>query len=184
MSMKSRSAKDIATRQSSVISTPLRCCMLPMNAQPRIFRTSLRASRCGAVRRSRRFQWIRRSGWPAYISAAQAVMPQAEQKICFDKFHVAQHLSKAVDMVRRREHRSLLKRGKTTLKKTKYLWLGNPDTMSDQLYAELEQLSRLRLKTARAWSLKECAMYLWKYVSRHWGRTGWTLGITKRSVRA
>ncbi len=117
--------------------------------------------------------------WPAYISAVKAVIPEVEKKICFDKFHVAQHLSKAVDMVRRREHRSLLKDGKTTLKKTKYVWLRNPDNMSEKLYTELEQLSQLRLKTARAWSLKESGMYLWKYVSRHWGKTGWTLWYNK-----
>ena len=157
----------------------MRCCTLPKVEQPRVFRASLKAFPNSAVRISRRYQWIRRGGWPAYISAAKAVIPEAEQKICFDKFHVAQYLSKAVDMVRRREHRSLLKQGKTTLKKTKYLWLRNPDTMSDQLYTELEQLSQLRLKTARAWSLKETAMHIWSYVSRHWGRTAWKLWYSK-----
>jgi len=117
--------------------------------------------------------------WPAYICAAIAHIPEAEKKICFDKFHVAQHLSRAVDQVRRREHAVLLKAGDRTLTKTKYLWLRNPDHMTDAAFTKLEALSKARLKTARAWGLKETAMLLWTYVSRHWGRTGWMLWYNK-----
>jgi len=39
--------------------------------------------------------------WPAYIRATKNVIPNAEEKIAFDKFHVAKYLGEAVDKVRR-----------------------------------------------------------------------------------
>ena len=38
-------------------------------------------------------------------------LPEAERKIVFDKFHIARHLSEAVDLVRRRENKQLRARG-------------------------------------------------------------------------
>src|SRR6266508_1595244 len=51
---------------------------------------------------------------------------EAEKKIVFDKFHVAQHLGKAVDEVRKREHRERMAEGDPILKGTKYDWLRSP----------------------------------------------------------
>jgi len=51
------------------------------------------------------------------------VSAQAEEKMVFDKFHVAKHLSEAVDKVRRTEHRELHAEGDERLKGTKYDWL-------------------------------------------------------------
>src|SRR5688500_9566075 len=45
--------------------------------------------------------------WPAFISTVFDYVPDAERKICFDKFHVAKYLGDAVDKVRRAEHREL-----------------------------------------------------------------------------
>ena len=50
---------------------------------------------------------------PAYVSAAKQVIPLAEEKIVHDRFHVMQLATKAVDQVRRAEHRELL-RAETT----------------------------------------------------------------------
>ena len=46
--------------------------------------------------------------WEPYILSTRDHVPNADQKIVFDKFHVAQHLNKAVDKVRRQENRELL----------------------------------------------------------------------------
>lgn len=40
--------------------------------------------------------------WPAYIKATQAHVPGADEKIAFDKFHVAKYLGDGVDKVRAR----------------------------------------------------------------------------------
>ncbi len=45
--------------------------------------------------------------WGPYISDTLAALPDANEKIAFDKFHVAMHLGKAVDQVRRAENRAL-----------------------------------------------------------------------------
>lgn len=96
--------------------------------------------------------------WPAYIGAVEESIPEAEQKICYDRFHIAEHLNRAIDRVRRSEHRTLIKQQDERLKKTRYLWLQNPDAMSDQRWDEFASLRTSRLKTARAWVLKEEAM--------------------------
>ncbi|WP_416224199.1 ISL3 family transposase [Thiohalophilus sp.] len=56
--------------------------------------------------------------WPAYIRATLEHIPDAEDKIAFDKFHVNRHLNQAVDAVRKQEHRQRMKQGDATLKGT------------------------------------------------------------------
>jgi len=45
--------------------------------------------------------------WEPYLNSARAHLPEAEKKIVFDKFHIAQYLNKAVDQVRRQESKNL-----------------------------------------------------------------------------
>ncbi len=84
---------------------------------------------------------------PAFISGAQKHFPEVE--ITYDRYHLIQDLGFALDQVRRSEqqHRS-------TLKKSRYLWLKNPDTLNGGQRAELERLSRHHDKTARAYQIK------------------------------
>src|SRR5438477_1882737 len=101
-----------------------------------------------------------------YIAAVRAKVPGSEGKIAFDKFHVASHLSQAVNEVRLTEHRALSAQGDETLKGTKYLWLQSPSNMKAERWAEFEALKLNTLKTGRAWAIKETAMTLWRYRSR------------------
>jgi transposase len=111
--------------------------------------------------------------WPAYITAVRQNVPNADERICFDKFHVAKYLGDAVDRVRRQEHRALSATGDERLKKTRYRWLENPDRMSLKHWREFEHLRNSALKTARAWAIKEHAMCLWHYQSRTWALKQW-----------
>ena len=45
--------------------------------------------------------------WDPYVNSVREHVADAEQKIVFDKFQVAQHLGQAVDEVRRKENKSL-----------------------------------------------------------------------------
>jgi transposase len=99
--------------------------------------------------------------WDPYIKSTRSHLPQADEKIVFDKFHVAQHLSKALDQVRRQEHRERLEAGDPVLKGTKYLWLENPTGRSGPETREFNRLRDLVNRTSRAWALKETAMGLW-----------------------
>lgn len=102
--------------------------------------------------------------WDPYVASVQGHLPDAEKKIVFDKFHIAQHLGDGVDRVRRQEHKLLKAQGDETLTGTKYDWLRNPVTMDENQRREFAQLRRSNLKTARAWALKEHGMALYNYV--------------------
>jgi transposase len=111
--------------------------------------------------------------WAGYIASVGSKIPGARDKIAYDKFHVAQHLSQAVDKVRRQENKLLIKAGDEQLKGSKYLWLRHPDRLSDEAWQAFEPLRESALKTARAWAIKELAMSLWRYRTRGWARRAW-----------
>lgn len=112
--------------------------------------------------------------WPAYMKSTRHWVPGADSKIVFDRFHVSQHIGRAVDQVRRNEHKALRSEGDERLKRTRYLWLENPETMSDERwYGAFVALRDSALKTARAWAIKEMAATLWDYKTRGWARRGW-----------
>lgn len=101
--------------------------------------------------------------WEAYESSVRQHVPDADEKIVFDKFHVAKHLGEAVDRVRRAENKVLRAEGDERLVGSKYRWLRNPDNFSDEQWRAFRELRTSNLKTARAWALKEQAMLLWDY---------------------
>lgn len=96
--------------------------------------------------------------WGPYIHSTFEHLPDAESKIVFDKFHVAQHLNDAVDRVRRSEHRRLLAEGDSSLARTKYDWLRHPGTLTHAEKCALAELRGQVQRLGRAWALKEMAM--------------------------
>jgi transposase len=102
--------------------------------------------------------------WDPYIASVRAHVEEADRKIVFDKFHVAQHLSQAVDEVRRKENKALQAQGSKLLVGTRYDWLRNPAKMDPKDRRAFATLRHSHLKTARAWALKETAMSLYDYV--------------------
>lgn len=111
--------------------------------------------------------------WPAYIRATREAIPEAEEKIAFDKFHVAKYLGDAIDKVRRDEHRVLQRHGRNDLVRTKHHWLMNPHNMSTRQWRGFQRLRQSTLRTARAWAIREFAMSLWHYNSRTWALKAW-----------
>jgi transposase len=107
--------------------------------------------------------------WQPYIASIQEYLPQAE--IVHDKFHISKHLNKAVDQVRRQEHKALKKAGDDRLKGTKHLWLYNPYRLSEERWLQLQPLKDLDLKTARAWAIKEHFTWFWEYIYAGSART-------------
>jgi transposase len=105
--------------------------------------------------------------WDPFIKAVKAVIPDAEKRICFDRYHVAQHFGKALDKVRAQEHRNILATvGESPLKGTRYDWQRNSSQTDNRARRAFMSLSRLNLKTARAWAIKETAAKLWNYSYR------------------
>lgn len=101
--------------------------------------------------------------WEAYENSVRQHLPGAAEKIVYDKFHVAKHLGEAVDQVRRKENKALRSQGDERLVGSKYQWLKNPDNFTTQHWRDFKTLRESKLKTARAWALKEQAMVLWDY---------------------
>lgn len=98
---------------------------------------------------------------PAYVSAAKQVIPLAEEKIVHDRFHIMQLATKAVDQVRRAEHRELLARGDDRLSKTKYVWITSQEHLSEKQQALFDETYNLQLRTGKAWAFKEMLRDLW-----------------------
>jgi transposase len=99
----------------------------------------------------------------AYENSVRNHLSDGQQKIVFDKFHVAKHLGEAVDRVRRAENKVLKAEGEECLVGTKYDWLRNPENFTTEQWREFTALRNSDLKTARAWALKENGMALWDY---------------------
>lgn len=111
--------------------------------------------------------------WAPYIAATRNHIPEADNKIAFDRFHVAKHLGDAVNDVRRQEHAELRSFGDDLLKGSRYLWLKNPENMSPEHRLRFEALRGTNLRVAKAWAMKETARHLWTYVKRGWARKAW-----------
>lgn len=101
--------------------------------------------------------------WDPYLNSAREHLPAADDKIVFDKFHIAKHLSEAVDTVRRQENKVLRAAGDDTLVGTRYDWLRHPARMEPQHRRGFAALRDSGLKTARAWALKETMMAFFDY---------------------
>ncbi len=99
--------------------------------------------------------------WEPYLEATREAAPQA--LIVHDKFHAARELNKAVDLVRRKEHRELKAQGEETLTKTRYLWLKNPKHFTERQRSHFAALQLDTLKVGRAWAIKEAFAPFWNY---------------------
>lgn len=103
--------------------------------------------------------------WKPYMNSTWAHLPAAGEMVVFDKFHIVQHLNKAVDQVRKSEHREFLKVGVGWLKGTKYWWLRNPGKMTiGQRRSFLQLVRSFALKTGRAWTIAQTFLVLYDYV--------------------
>ena len=102
--------------------------------------------------------------WEAYIGATRAGLPAGDEKIVFDRFHIMREMTKAVDTVRKQEHRAFLRAGEgSPLTGTKYLWLFSDERRPERHAAAFATLQALNLKVGRAWAIKEALRALWTY---------------------
>ena len=106
--------------------------------------------------------------WDPYIKTIRKRAPGAT--VVFDKFHIVQHLMKAVDEVRREEARSLKEKNPELLKRTRYIWLKNPWNLTPKQKQRLGYLEKLNLRTNRAYLLKETFREFWDYQTQGWAK--------------
>jgi len=106
--------------------------------------------------------------WEPFLCACLSMVPSAA--IVHDRFHISQHMGKAVDQVRKTEHRELFRQGDRSLVGTKYNWLSNPENVSQSHWPRFKQLLGASLKTARAWEYKENLRHFWDAPNEQAGR--------------
>lgn len=100
---------------------------------------------------------------PSYVYATLEHIPNAKDKICFDKFHVIQDLNKAVDGVRKSEVARIDKTHRKSLHLSRFIWLRNEQNLSETHIQIKERLMHVAVKTARSHAIVQYAKTLWSY---------------------
>jgi transposase len=86
-----------------------------------------------------------------------------------DRFHIAQHLSAAIDQVRRAEVRSLRQRGRQPLlTKARWVLLKRRENQTREQRVRLRELLQHNLRAVRAMLLREWFDDFWHYRSLDW----------------
>ncbi len=116
--------------------------------------------------RARAIQVVCCDMWRPYLAALRRHVPGAT--VVFDRFHLTQHLSRAVDAVRRATWRQLAGREQVEFKRTRFLWLKNPENLLPAERSRLSRLLRLNAPIVKAYLLKEDLRRFWNYRYSAW----------------
>jgi transposase len=119
------------------------------------FFTGLGRRRCSPIR------VVCMDMWAPYLKAVQENAPHAQ--VVFDRFHIVQHLNRAVDEVRRSEMRRLSRTERTPFKRCRFLLLKNPWNLKPAEKDRLSQLVSRNAPIVRAYYLKEAFQLFWDY---------------------
>jgi transposase len=97
--------------------------------------------------------------WEPYRVVVAEQFPKAA--LTFDRYHVMTLFNRAIDQVRRCEVRS-----NPFLKKSRWLWLTDPRQLTGQQQSNLEWLSRMDCRTAKAYQIKLTLQRFWNHADR------------------
>ena len=106
----------------------------------------------------------------AYYRSTANHVPDAAGKIVYDPFHLVKHLTEAVDRVRRQEHGRLSANGDDRLAGTRYDWLHGWENVPETHRERFDALRVQKLKTSRAWAIKELFRMFWTSATAAEGR--------------
>lgn len=90
----------------------------------------------------------------AYIRGVHENFPEAVHT--YDRFHVMKLVGEAVDIVRRTEQKT-----EPILRHSRFFWLKSRNSLSTNDENRLASLSKMNLKTARAYRIKEAMKNVW-----------------------
>lgn len=107
--------------------------------------------------------------WQPFIDSTLARVPEGQDRITHDPYHLVAHMNDAVNRVRKAEHRELSKEGDSSLSGTRMLWLYGQENVPPQRQAEFDQIRFVNFRTSRAWTLKEVFRNLWMCENRKKG---------------
>ncbi len=118
------------------------------------------------TRRARAIQAVCCDMWRPYLAVLRAQVPHAT--VVFDRFHLTQHATAAVDTVRRQMWRQLAEAERPDFKRTRFLWLKNPENLARKERTRLSGLLRLNAPIVKAYLLKEDLRRFWEYRYSAW----------------
>ncbi len=104
--------------------------------------------------------------WRPYLAVICAAVPQAT--VLFDRFHLTRYATEAVDTVRRQMWHQLAEVERSAFKRTRFLWLKNPENLKRKEWARLSGLRRLNAPIVKAYLLKEDLRRFWDYGATAW----------------
>ena len=131
-------------------------------------KTLLRFFRDFGHERCAQLRFVCSDMWRPYLKVIAKKAPNALNIL--DRFHIVQHLGKAIDKIRASEVRQLARDGydDEVLKRTKYCFLKNEDNLTDAQRTKLADVLQYDLKSVRAYLLKESFQLFWNYKSPYW----------------
>lgn len=100
-------------------------------------------------------KYISMDMYPAFKGGAREYFPNA--KIVYDKFHIVKMMNDAIDKVRRKEYQT-----NKDLGKTRFMWLKNPENLSNREITKIQSIKDLDTKTAKAYRFKLALQRLWE----------------------
>jgi len=100
-----------------------------------------------------------------YKSAVNEFLPNRD--IVFDRFHVMKLMNKAIDEIRREQHRIYKKQGEDVLKGSRYLLLSNVESLEPERRTGLQTLLEMNAPLACAHMLKEQLREFWNQQNHH-----------------
>jgi transposase len=118
----------------------------------------------GEHKRSLGIEFVCSDMLKAYLNVIQRRCPNALNIL--DRFHVKGHLTKAVDETRKLDVAKLKEQRKEKiLTKSKYIFLKNPENLTDKQAVKLQELVQCNLRVIRAYLMKEDFERFWSYKS-------------------
>ena len=108
--------------------------------------------------------------WQAFRNATRKQGNAPQAVILFDKFHVLDHLGKAMDQVRKQEYARLAGADRRFIKGQRYTLLSHWEDLSLEGRKALGLLFKANRRLNKAYLLKESFDQLWDYWSPGWAR--------------
>jgi transposase len=117
--------------------------------------------------RCQRLRFICSDMWKPYLRVIAEMAPSAVNVL--DRFHMMQHMNKAIDQVRAKEVKALKAKGKEpVLTGSRWCLLKRPENLTDNQVDKLQDLLTCNLKTIRAYLPKEDFQRFWEYQMPSW----------------
>lgn len=106
-------------------------------------------------------QVVAMDAYQPYLRATREELPDGDNKIVLDRFHIMKQANQALERVRVGEHRELRLEGNTTLARSKQMLLWADENRPDKYDQKMKELQTQDLRTGRAWAMKENLRRLW-----------------------